>query len=183
MKVHTSRFGALEVNDTDIISLAEGLMGFEDLNRYFIVDPSDDTMILWFQSMDRPEIAFPILEPKIFRPDYRVRLSANELRLLKLDSVAKPETLVYSILTIPEDPRGMTANLKAPIVVNVKENIARQVVLQENEYSVKCSMYKELLTLIMSVPREPNMEKQSEMVAAAAVAPKLANSSVEVSPL
>lgn len=179
MKVQTSRFGALEVSEADIINLSEGLMGFEDLHRYFIVDPSDDTMILWFQSIDRSEIAFPILEPKIFRPDYRVRLSANELRLLKIDSVAKPETLVYSILTIPEDPRGMTANLKAPIVINVKDSIGRQVVLQENEYSVKCSMYKELLALIMSSPKssDSTVERAPE---ATAVAPREADSNVEV---
>ncbi len=179
MKIQTSRFGALEVAEADIINLSEGLMGFEDLSRYFIVDPSDDTMILWFQSVDRSEIAFPILEPKIFRPDYRVRLSANELRLLQIDSVAKPETLVYSILTIPEDPRGMTANLKAPIVVNVKNGVGRQVVLQENEYSVKCSMYKELLALIMSAPKSSDSiaERPPE---ATAVAPRDADSSVEV---
>ncbi len=179
MEVQTSRFGALEVAEADIISLSEGLMGFEDLHRYFIVDSSDDTMILWFQSIDRSDIAFPILEPKIFRPDYGVRLSGNELRLLQIDSVAKPETLVYSILTIPEDPCGMTANLKAPIVINVKEGIGRQVVLQENEYSVKWSMYRELLAAIMSAPKSTDLvaERTSE---ATAVPPSAVDSNVEV---
>lgn len=185
MKIQTSRFGTMDVAEKDIIHMAEGLLGFEDLNKYFIVDPSDDTMILWLQSVERPEIAFPILEPKVFRPDYHVRLSANELRTLRLDSVSKGETLVYSILTIPEDPRNMTANLKAPIVINVRESIGRQVVLQENEYSIKCAMYKELLALIMSVTKRSKTVDSSkdEMPAATPLSLLEAQSQVEVSPL
>ena len=183
MKIQTSRFGAMDVADQDVINMAEGLLGFEDLKRYFIIDPSDDTIILWLQSIDRPEIAFPILEPKVFRPDYHVRLSANELRSLKLDSVARGGTLVYSILTIPEDPRNMTANLKAPIVVNVKDGQGRQVVLQENEYSIKCAMYKELLALILSATKKPARAPEGEEVAATPLVLANAESQVEVSPL
>lgn len=184
MKIHTSRFGAMDVADQDVIHMAEGLLGFEELKRYFIVDPSDDTMILWLQSIDRPDIAFPILEPKVFRPDYHVRLSANELRFLKLESVSKGDTLVYSVLTIPEDPRNMTANLKAPIVINVKESTGRQVVLQENEYSIKCAMYKELLALIMSASKKaPAAMGGGEEAAAAPLKLAKAESQVEVSPL
>jgi flagellar assembly factor FliW len=150
IRIHTTRFGDLEVNPLDIVTLPEGILGFDSLKKFFIVDPSDDTMILWLQSTERAEIAFPILEPKVFKPDYKVRLSASELRSLKLDSVAKKETLVYCILTIPGDVTSMTANLKAPVVINTAVQMGRQVVLQENEYSVKFSIYKELVAVVMS---------------------------------
>ncbi len=130
--------------------MPEGLLGFEDLRKFVIVDPGDDTFIQWFQSLDKPEIAFPILEPKIFRPDYVVKLSASELRALTLESVNTRTALVYSIITIPSDPKQMTANLKAPLVVNPKQQLGRQVILQENEYSVSYAMYKELIALIMA---------------------------------
>lgn len=185
MKVQTSRFGALEVQEKDLIELPEGLFGFENLKKYFVVDPSDDTMILWLQSFDLPEIAFPILEPKIFRPDYHVRLSASELRALRLNEVTPGETLVYAVLTVPEDPRQMTANLKAPIVINAKEGMGRQVVLQENEYSVKCSMYRELLAVIMSAGRKqkPAPSAMGHEVTPTAVSIREVRSQVEVSAL
>lgn len=150
MKVNTSRFGTVDVADSDIVEFSDGLLGFEGLKRFFIVDPADDTLILWLQSVDSSEVAFPILEPKLFKGDYKVRLSANELRSLKIDSTTSKDTLVYCILTIPHDVSTMTANLKAPIVVNTASRVARQVVLQENEYSVKFSMYRELLAVMMS---------------------------------
>lgn len=157
-KVNTTRFGALDVNETDIITLPEGILGFNQLKKFFIVDPADDTLILWLQAVDSPEIAFPILEPKVFKHDYKVRLSANELRSLQLDSLSKKEALVYCILTIPDEITHMTANLKAPIVINTNAQIGRQVVLQENEYSVKYSIYKDLLAVIMNVSL-PNRKK------------------------
>lgn len=151
IKINTTRFGALEVNEKDMIKIPEGILGFENLKSFFIVDPADDTLILWLQSADSADIAFPMLEPKIFKHDYKVRLSASELRSLQLDSISKRETLVYCILTIPEDVTKMTANLKAPIVINTATQLGRQVVLQENEYSVKYPLYKELLGMIMSI--------------------------------
>lgn len=150
MQLETTRFASITVNENDIIEMPEGVLGFEGLRKFVIVDPGDDTFIQWFQSVEKPEIAFPILEPKVFRPDYLVKLSANEMRALELESVTTNTALVYSILTIPKDPKEMTANLKAPIVINPGKKIGRQVILQENEYSVRCSMYKELVALIMS---------------------------------
>jgi flagellar assembly factor FliW len=179
MKVNTSRFGVVEVADTDVMEFSDGLLGFEHLQRFFIVDPSDETLILWLQSADQPDIAFPILEPKLFKGDYKVRLSANELRTLRIDSTNKKDTLVYCILTIPAEVSAMTANLKAPIVINSSSRQARQVVLQENEYSVKFSMYKELLAVMMSAgAMTVKVAKEEPM--AAALSLKHASSKVEV---
>ena len=178
-KVNTSRFGVVDVADTDIMEFSDGLLGFEHLKRFFIVDPADETLILWLQSADAAEVAFPILEPKLFKADYKVRLSANELRTLRIDAANKKDTLVYCILTIPADVSAMSANLKAPIVINSASRQARQVVLQENEYSVKFSMYRELLAVMMSAPAAGKATKAEEPVASA-LSLKHASSKVEV---
>ena len=181
MKVNTSRFGVVDVADTDIVEFSDGLLGFEHLKKFFIVDPADETLILWLQSADAPEVAFPILEPKLFKADYKVRLSANELRTLRIDASNKKDTLVYCILTIPADVSAMSANLKAPIVINSASRQARQVVLQENEYSVKFSMYRELLAVMMSAPALAKVKTAAEPAAAAsALSLKHASSKVEV---
>lgn len=180
MKVNTIRFGSLEVNESDIITFSDGLLGFEHLKRFFIVDPADDTLILWLQSVDSADVAFPVLEPKIFRSDYKVRLSASELRLLSLDTVVGNSVLVYSILTIPEDVTKMTANLKAPIVINTADQRGRQVVLQENDYTVRCAIYKDLLSVVMSSMSSKAVASRPEEGVAVPLSLRTASSSVEV---
>ncbi len=165
MIIQTGRFGQLDIADEDLITIPQGILGFPELSRFCLVDPSDDTLILWLQSLENPNLAFPVLEPKVFRADYAVRLSAAELRELKLENLK--QAAVLSILTIPGDVTQMTANLKAPLVVNLKEQIARQVVLQENEYSVKHLMFKELRAHVMTlVAQSAAAEAESEKVSA-----------------
>lgn len=148
VKVNTTRFGELEVEKKDIITFKEGLLGFEKLTKFFIVDPGDQTLILWFQSIDDAAIAFPIIEPKIFLPDYSVRLLPAELASLELEGLN--EASIYTILTIPEVVTEMSANLKAPIIINNKTKMARQIVLQDSKLEVKHKMYLELKKYISS---------------------------------
>lgn len=148
MRVNTTRFGELKVNQEDIIDFPEGLLGFENLNKFFVVDPGDSTLILWLQSVDDAKIAFPIIEPKIFKPDYVAKLLPADMNSVKLDSIS--DARIYSILTIPSDITTMSANLKAPIVINNEKKIARQIVLQDNKLSVKYEMYKDLKSYIVS---------------------------------
>jgi flagellar assembly factor FliW len=147
--IKTGRFGQLTVGDDERIKIPQGILGFPELQNYCLVDPADETLILWLQSIDRPEVAFPLLEPKIFRSEYTVRLSSAELRELRLESIN--QSAVFSVLTIPDDVTLMSANLKAPLVINLKQQIAKQVVLQENEYGIKHSMFKELRTHLMTI--------------------------------
>ncbi len=149
MIIQTGRFGQLTISNEDLIQIPQGIMGFPNLTRFCLVDPADDTLILWLQSLEDAQIAFPVLEPKVFRPEYAARLSAAELRELKLENIN--QSTVFSILTIPADVTQMTANLKAPLVINLKDQIARQVVLQENEYSVKHLMFKELKSHLVTL--------------------------------
>jgi flagellar assembly factor FliW len=148
VKVNTSRFGNLEVNNQDIISFNDGLLGFDNLKRYFIVDPGDSTLILWLQSVDDGNIAFPIIEPKIFKPDYTAKLVPSDLMALEMDTVNNSK--VYCIITIPSDVTTMTANLKAPIIINSDKKIAKQVVLQDSKLVVNFEMYKELKKYIVN---------------------------------
>lgn len=170
MIIKTGRFGQLTVGNDEIIDIPQGVMGFPDYRKYCLVDPGDETLILWLQSIENPDIAFPLLEPKIFRPDYAARLSAAELRELKLENIN--QSAVFSILTIPEDATQMTANLKAPLVINLKEQIARQVVLQENEYSIKHSMFKELRAHLVTISAQKRTAATAEEPAVAPVSIK-----------
>ena len=148
MKVNTTRFGELQVNNEDIINFSEGLLGFEKLSQFFVVDPGDSTLILWLQSIEDASIAFPIIEPKIFKPDYVAKLLPADMNSVKIENVN--EARIYSILTIPSDITTMSANLKAPVVINNEKKIAKQIVLQDNKLTVKFEMYKELKSYIVA---------------------------------
>jgi flagellar assembly factor FliW len=148
VKVNTSRFGELEVNPVDIITINEGLLGFENLKKYCVVDTGDSTLILWLQSTENEKIAFPIIEPKIFKPDYIAKLLPADLNGLDLDSLNSAR--LYCILTIPSNVLEMSANLKAPIVINNTKKIAKQIVLQDSKLTVKHEMYKDLKRYIVS---------------------------------
>jgi flagellar assembly factor FliW len=148
VKVSTTRFGELQVNKDDIINFQEGLLGFENLKQFFVVDPGDSTLILWLQSTDDGKVAFPIIEPKIFKPDYVAKLLPADMKSVELESIGSAK--IYSILTIPSNISEMSANLKAPIVINNEKNVAKQIVLQDNKLSVKHEMYKELKTYIVN---------------------------------
>jgi flagellar assembly factor FliW len=148
LKVKTTRFGELEINPSDIITFHDGLLGFDQLKKYFVVDPGDSTLILWLQSTEDEKIAFPIIEPKIFKPDYTAKLLPADLNGLELESLSSAK--LYSILTIPVNVVEMSANLKAPIVINSAKKVAKQIVLADSKLTVKHEMYKELKTYIVN---------------------------------
>lgn len=164
MIIKTGRFGQLTVSDEEKIHFPQGLLGFPEHRNYCLVDSGDETLILWLQSLDDASVAFPVLEPKIFRPDYAARLSGAELRELRLENVN--QSAVFSVLTIPDDATLMTANLKAPLVINLKEQIAKQVVLQENEYSIRHSMFKELRTHLMTIAAQRQNARERDLSSA-----------------
>lgn len=148
MKVKTTRFGELEVNQIDVVVFNDGLLGFENLKKYFVVDPGDSTLILWLQSIEDERVAFPIIEPKIFKPDYIAKLLPADLNGLELDSLQNAK--LYSILTIPANVQEMSANLKAPVVINSAKKVGKQIVLADSKLSVKHEMYRELKTYIVN---------------------------------
>ena len=160
MKIETSRFGELEVDKKDIIHLKDGVLGFENLKKFFIVDPGDQTLILWLQSTQEPKTAFPIIEPKIFMPDYSVKLVPGEMASLSLESLN--DASVYTILTIPKTVTDMSANLKAPLIINNQTKDARQIVLQDNKLDVRYKMYKALKRYIVNYTSDDAQRNRSQ---------------------
>ncbi|MCB9806292.1 flagellar assembly protein FliW, partial [Candidatus Nomurabacteria bacterium] len=124
MRIQTSRFGAVELTEEDILTFPEGLLGFIGLREFVLLDDPNDEIFAWLQSCENPGIAFPILEPELFAGSYKVDLSRLDLLVIE---ASKDDNLRYfTIVTIPEDPTQMTANLKAPVVINVNSRKARQ---------------------------------------------------------
>lgn len=141
MTVETTRFGQLEVAENDIIIFPEGILGFGKLREYVLVERSDESLFIWLQAVKKPSVAFPLLEPQLFERSYRVELIDEDREILKLDNLKHAK--VFAIITIPSDPTKMTANLKAPVVININNRHARQVIL-EADYPIRQSIFSEL---------------------------------------
>ena len=142
MLVETTRFGSISVSEEDIVSFPEGMLGFSKIDKYVLVERVDDSLFLWLQAVKKPSVAFPLLEPEIFEKNYRVELAEEDRSILQLDNLKHAK--VYAIITIPSDPTKMTANLKAPIVVNLKTRLARQVILHEADYPIRKAIFTDL---------------------------------------
>lgn len=135
MTIQTTRFGQIEITAEDLIEFPEGVLGFANLRKFVLLDTANEDVFAWLQSCERPEIAFPVLEPEIFTSNYKFTLTKSDMEALRVKSLEKIK--VFCIVTIPEDPVQMTANLKAPILINVPERIARQCVLQDNNLAIR----------------------------------------------
>lgn len=143
MKIATTNFGELEVTENDLFHFPEGIPGFdESLKNFFFVDPNNQTLVLWLQSKEDAAKGLPLLEPKIFNPNYSLKLLPSELESLDLKDMS--DASVYCVVTIPKENTEMTANLKAPIIINNKTRKGRQILLQDNKLEMKFPIYYEL---------------------------------------
>lgn len=133
MIIETSRFGQLEVNDQRFIEFAGGILGFPDHRRFALVQTGPESGFYWLQAVDCAELAFVITDPRLFVPDYRVPIRAEELELLGLDSVDGAQVFI-----IVNKVDGMlTGNLQGPLVINLTTRMARQLVLSDRRYSTR----------------------------------------------
>lgn len=142
MLIETTRFGAINVEESDVIRFPEGMLGFSKIHEYVLVERVDDSLFVWLQAVKKASVAFPLLEPQIFRRNFKVELEDADRKILKLQDLKNAK--VFAIVTIPSDPTKMTANLKAPIVVNLKDRIATQVILHNSDYPIRQSIFGEL---------------------------------------
>jgi flagellar assembly factor FliW len=136
LTVSTRNFGSIEVRQDQIINLEPGLLGFTRFHRYVLIEHPRESPFLWLQSLDRPDMAFVVMEPQNLVADYL----PGPLPQVRQDlGVGTPEDLkVLVILTIPPGkPQEMTANLMGPVVINLKTRQGKQLVLEDPRYSHK----------------------------------------------
>lgn len=142
-KIRTTRFGTIEIEEDLVITLPEGLIGFEACKRFIVLRHDDTSVFRWLQSLDEPAAAFPIVEPGQFRRDYAPTISDSDARFLAID--ANTPTLVFTIVSIPPgNPREMTANLLGPIVINGATRIAKQVIVLDDCYQTRHRIVDEM---------------------------------------
>ena len=131
MKADTRMFGKIEIEDSKIITLEQGIIGFPDIKNFALIfdsDKGEETAIKWFQSMDDPVFAMPVVDPFLFVEDYAPTIS-DEL-CNSLGGLTGENSFVLTTVTVPTDIKKISINLKAPIIINTDNNQAVQLIVE-----------------------------------------------------
>ncbi|MDR2078559.1 MAG: flagellar assembly protein FliW [Treponema sp.] len=141
MKVATKAYGLIEVDERQRISFPLGLLGFEPIKEYILLD-AERQPFYWLQSLDVEQVAFILINPFLFRPDYE--LDINDEELLDIGLSGPEKALIFSVVTIPPDGNPMTANLQGPLIINRETRCGKQAVLTDPRWKTKHDIISEL---------------------------------------
>ncbi len=139
MIVKTKHFGNMIVEEKDILYFPNGLLGLEEYKRFILFNIDEESKFRCLQSMDEVEIAFILINPWDFYKDYSIDVPEDDLDQIKMKD--EKDLFVLNLITIKEDIRSATANLVAPLVINLKERLAAQVVLMKDTYTTKHRLF------------------------------------------
>ena len=140
-KIETSRFGTVSYSENEILFFPRGIPAFENKHEWILAG-NDDSAVKWLQSLDDGDLALPVTSPDAIQPDYNARIPEDELRLV--GSVNPSDLALLIVVSIPESaPWNMTANLRAPILINLKTHKAVQVIALNEEYPIRHMVFPE----------------------------------------
>jgi flagellar assembly factor FliW len=142
MKAATRLFGEIEIDESKIITFEDGIIGFPDMKKFTLIfdeEKEGRPSISWLQSMDEPEIAFPVMDPLFVCETYNP--SVEDELLKNLGTIKEDNLYVLVTVTVPQDIKELAVNLKAPIVINTDTRKASQIIV-EDDLPVRYRIYE-----------------------------------------
>jgi flagellar assembly factor FliW len=141
MEIMTKAKGKIEISEENLLTIPEGLFGFEDFTKFALVN-SDYEPFIWLQSTENPNLAFLIVDPFLISSNYETDIDDDTLAKIGIE---KPEDIIImTIVTVPSDGSPITANFQGPIVINKKNHKCLQVVLADNRWTTKVNIIEAL---------------------------------------
>lgn len=136
MKIQTAHFGEIEYDQAQAFHFKGGLPGLEEDTEFALLASNDTQPVYWLQSLIRPQVSLPVMNPLLLCPDYSFEIPDADTDALELRDVQ--DVCILSILVIPaKNPDAMTVNLTAPVILNMKNRQGRQILLDDGNYSTK----------------------------------------------
>ena len=135
MKLKTAYMGEVVIDSSKIIKFEHGIPGFEDENEFVLLPIEENSIFQVLQSVNTEGIAFIITSPYAVTKNYNFELDESTLDVLDIKS--ENEVAVFAIVSLKETLANSTVNVKAPIILNTTNNKAKQVILDNNEYSIR----------------------------------------------
>jgi flagellar assembly factor FliW len=133
MNVHTTRFGTVDLDEKRIITFPAGLLGFSSYKSFALLQPDDDGVFFWLQSLDSPELAFVVTDPTLWVKDYEAAIRREQMEELCLSKLDQAQVFVI----VNKYGQSLTANMQGPLVVNLTNHKAMQLVLAEKRWTTR----------------------------------------------
>ncbi len=142
MLVKTKFFGEVDLPEEKIVTLERGLIGLGDYTRFTILYDceKEETNISWFQSIEEPWLAMPVIKPWIVKEDYNPVVE-DEL-LSHIGELTEENLVILLTMNVPPNLKEMSVNLKAPIIINSDTRKGAQIVVENEDYEVKYKIYE-----------------------------------------
>jgi flagellar assembly factor FliW len=139
MIIESTRLGKLDIEDHNVIQFPHGIPGFPDEKEFVLLPCEPDSPFAYMQAVAEPNLTFLVVEPFTFFNDYEFTLDDQITDDLKLSDEKLPQ--IFNIVTVPEKAEEMTVNLLAPIVMNLHDRIAQQVVLEKVPFTTRHRLF------------------------------------------
>ena len=142
MRINTRYFGTVDLDDDKVIMFDDGLFGFEEYKKFVLIfnnEAKERPAISWLQSVDEQALALPVMIPTIVKPDYNPVVEDDALETL--GDWDEENISVLVTVTVPEDLKNMTTNLKAPIIINTDSMKGVQTVVENQDYEIRFKIY------------------------------------------
>ena len=133
MNVETTRFGVVDVDQARILTFSGGLLGFAGFKSYGLLQPDEDGVFFWLQSIEAPELAFVVTDPTLWVREYKVSIRREQMEELALEEFQ--EAQVFTIVN--KYGLALTANLQGPLVVNLRNRRGMQLVLADKRWTAR----------------------------------------------
>jgi flagellar assembly factor FliW len=141
MEIDTLYFGATQIHEDAIVTFEHGIPGFQEEKNFVFLPFTEDNIYQIMQSVQTKELAFVVTNPFHFFKDYEFDLDDSTINLLEIKE--KEDLTIYTILTIQDPFSETTANLQAPVIINRKNNKAKQLILSNVPYKTKHRLFEE----------------------------------------
>lgn len=138
LQLHTKYFGTVCCEPGDLFQFPFGLPAFEEEKSFVPIDLPGKEPLLFLQSASRPDLCFLCFPVLVVDAAYQLSVPAEDLELLDLSTARQPrigsEVLVLALLSLKEN-QAASANLMAPVVINLKNRRAVQAIRGDAAYS------------------------------------------------
>ncbi|MCL2081873.1 MAG: flagellar assembly protein FliW [Oscillospiraceae bacterium] len=147
MKVHTMRFGEIDISEDKVLVFENGIPPFNECTKYTLICSEETDPFLWLQSLDDADLALAVVNPFRLFPDYAP--SASDEVLGTIGNPPYEDILVLTVAVISSNYREMSTNLVSPILINPHTNQSRQIIMENSPYATKQPIYDRIEALVI----------------------------------
>lgn len=141
MELHTKYHGIKEYSEEEIITFSKGIPGFEQLKKFILFQIQENEYFQVLHSVEDDRIGVIVINPFDFQFNYEIDIDDNTIDALHIKN--EQEALVINTVTLSSDIKNITVNLRAPIIINKRERLGEQIILEDSNYAIKHPLIQE----------------------------------------